>query len=155
MNVAEIAADCGLSLEDADRAKQREFDEPFRLEEDNPEDLERIASLAQHAGLNLTMGGRYHHLSAGSDKGRAVRTLCGLLEKPGKPLLSVGIGDSPNDLPMLKAVDLPMLVMRSDGAYHPQLVDGAPQALRVPGVGPEGWNLAISGLLAREVHHGA
>lgn len=154
MNVEEIASDCGLSLENADRAKQREFDEPFRLEEDKPDDLAEIGRLVQASGLTLTTGGRYHHISGGCDKGKALGILCELLERAHGPLRSIAIGDSPNDLAMLKAVDLPMMVMRPDGTHHPRLVEGLPNALRVFGVGPAGWNAAVLGLLASEVHHG-
>ena len=154
MNIGEIATDCGLALEEADRAKQREFDEPFRLDEDNPEHLAQIASLVRGTGLTLSTGGRYHHLSGGSEKGNAVRLLCNLLEKTRGPLRTVGIGDSPNDLSMLEAVDLPVVVMRPDGTHHPRLVEGLPNALRAFGVGPGGWNAAILGLLLGEVNYG-
>ena len=154
MNVGEIATDCGLSMEDADRAKQREFDEPFRLEDDNPNDLAQIGKLVQDAGLTLSAGGRYHHISGGSEKGNAVRLLCNLFEKTRGPLRSLGIGDSPNDLSMLEAVDLPVVVMRPGGVHHPSLVERPTKAIRAFGVGPEGWNAAILGLLLGEIHHG-
>lgn len=154
MTAAEVAADCGLSLEAATQSKQREFDEPFVLLKDRPEDLARIAQMAQGVGLNVSTGGRYHHLSGRSDKGRAVRLLCEFLRKNRGPLRSVGIGDSPNDLPMLQAVDLPILVQRPDKTYCPDLVEPLPQAIRAPGVGPEGWNAAVQTLLAKEMGHG-
>lgn len=154
MNVDEIATDCRFSLEDAGRAKQREFDEPFRLEDDNPDDLAEIGRLVRESGLTLTTGGRYHHISGGSDKGKAVRILCDRFKRTNGTPRSVGIGDSPNDVAMLQAVDFPVVVMRPDGTHHPGLVSGAPNALRVFGVGPAGWNAAVVGLLSGEVHHG-
>ena len=150
MEVAEIAADCGLSLEVAGWAKQREYDEPFRLLEATPEALARIGDLTQAMGLTLTSGGRYQHLAGGSDKGRAVRTLCESLPKVHGSLRSVGLGDSPNDLPMLAAVDCPVVVMRPGGTHHPRLLAGLPHAVRASGVGPAGWNDAVLGLLAEE-----
>jgi mannosyl-3-phosphoglycerate phosphatase len=154
MTAAEVAADCGLSLAAAMQSKQREFDEPFVLLNERPEDLARIIQMAQGVGLSVSTGGRYHHLSGRSDKGRAVRLLCEFLRKNRGPLRSVGLGDSPNDLPMLQAVDLPILVQRPNGTYSPDLAENLPQAIHAPGVGPEGWNAAVQALLTEEMGHG-
>lgn len=154
MTAAEVAADCGLSLEAAMQSKQREFDEPFVLLDDRPEDLARIAQMAQGVGLSVSTGGRYHHLSGRSDKGRAVRLLCEFLRKRRGPLRSVGLGDSPNDLPMLQAVDIPVLVQRPNGTYSTDLAENLPRAIHAPGVGPEGWNAAVQALLKEEMGHG-
>lgn len=154
MTAAEVAADCGLSLEAAMQSKQREFDEPFVLLDDRPEDLARIAQMAQGVGLSVSTGGRYHHLSGRSDKGRAVRLLCEFLRKRRGPLRSVGLGDSPNDLPMLQAVDIPVLVQRPNGTYSTDLAENLPRAIHAPAVGPEGWNAAVQALLKEEMGHG-
>lgn len=151
MEPAEIAAASGLTLKAAARCKLREFDEPFQVMDATPEDLDRLAERARSCGFTLTTGGRYHHLSGGTDKGRAVRTLCECLAPSHGPFRTAGIGDSPNDLPMLQAVDVPVVVMRPDGRHHGTLLAQLPHALQAPGVGPEGWNRAVLDLLAREV----
>ena len=76
--------------------------------------------------------------------------LCQFLRKKRGPIRSVGLGDSPNDLPMLKAVDLPVVVMRHGGIHDLQLQEGVPHALLASGVGPVGWNAAVLELLADE-----
>jgi len=154
MDAGEIAADCGLSLEAAELAKLREYDEPFRLVDGSPDDLAQFARMAQGVGLSLTTGGRFQHLSGTSDKGRAVRRLCEFLRKSRGPLRSVGIGDSPNDLPMLQAVDHPVIVQRPDGTHNPRLLEGVPDALCAAGVGPYGWNDAVLALLSGEANDG-
>ena len=154
MSAEEIAADCGLSIEAAERAKQREFDEPFRLLDGSPDDLAQFTRMARGVGLSLTTGGRYQHLSGTSDKGRAVRRICEFLRKSRGPLRSAGIGDSPNDLPMLQAVELPVIVQRPDGSHHSRLLEGVPEARCAKGVGPEGWNAAVLDLLSGEENDG-
>jgi len=147
MTPEEVAEDCGLPLEEARLAQRREFDEPFRLLSDRPEDLPQVIRLAEGVGLRVLQGGRYHHLAGRSTKGDAVRKVCSFLRKRRGPVRSVGLGDSPNDLPMLEAVDLPVVVMRHGGFHHPQLQEGVPHALLAPGVGPVGWNTAVLELL--------
>lgn len=143
-----IADECGLSLEAAKCAKVREFDEPFRILSGRPEDHEQVTRMVEGVGLTLSCGGRYHHLSGRSDKGRAVKKVCEFLRKSRGPIQSVGLGDSPNDLPMLQAVDIPVVVMRHGNTHDPQLQEGVPGALLAMGVGPVGWNAAVLELLS-------
>lgn len=147
MSEETIAAEDGMSLEGAKRARQREFDEPFRIEACGPEELERLERMILGIGLKLTQGGRYFHISGQSDKGRAVRMLCRFLKEPRFSIRAIGIGDSPNDLPMLEAVDDSIVVMRPGGAYHPALLERLSGAVLAQGVGPEGWNATVLDLL--------
>jgi len=148
MTPEEIANECGLSLEAAERARAREFDEPFRILSGRPEDLEQVTRMMEGIELTISRGGRYHHLSGRSDKGRAVRKVCEFQRKSRGPIQSVGIGDSPNDLPMLQAVDIPVVVMRHGNTHDSQLREGVPGALLAKGVGPVGWNAAVLELLS-------
>jgi mannosyl-3-phosphoglycerate phosphatase len=56
-------------------------------------------------------------------------------------LYTIGIGDSANDLPMLAAVDQPILVQKPDGSYDP--AGQLQHVLYAPGIGPAGWNAAV------------
>lgn len=145
-----IAEECGLSLEAAQRAMQREFDEPFRVASDDPEVLSRMAVIVAEYGLRLTCGGRYFHLMGASDKGRAVRALADVLRRQFGAIFTVGIGDSENDAPMLAEVDLPILVRRPSGEPDPRVRHLVPHARITSGIGPVGWNEAVLGLLAEE-----
>lgn len=153
MPVAEIAERTGLSHAEAGLAKQREYDEPFIIEgiEDRAPLVHEIHCQAEARGLRCTRGGRFYHLTGNSDKGRA----CGILidcyrqqqDHAGGALVTVGIGDSLNDLPMLAMVDRPVLVQRPDGSYDPEVP--LPNLIRAPGIGPTGWNAALLHLLSR------
>jgi predicted mannosyl-3-phosphoglycerate phosphatase (HAD superfamily) len=56
----------------------------------------------------------------------------------------VGIGDSPNDLPMLLAVDIPVLVQGPEGGWEEVNI---PRLRRVEGIGPEGWARAVEEII--------
>ncbi|MCK7489540.1 MAG: HAD hydrolase family protein [Anaerotruncus sp.] len=145
MTVEEIAERCGLPREDAALAAIREYDEPFTGIK--PEDLLRVVHQAEARGFQVVSGGRFHHLVGGSDKGRAVRALRSLFEASRGHVRTIGLGDSANDIPMLRAVDIPVLVRRPDGG---RLEVGDLPALIVASYsGPEGWREAVLTILRR------
>lgn len=139
MTVREVASRCRLSLLQATWAKQREYDEPFLIP--SPQ---AVAAVIDAARIPVTQGGRFFHLAA-SDKGRAVAMLMALFRRSQPHAVSVGIGDAFNDLPLLEAVDIPVLVRGPDGGYDPRI---AVSELRyADGIGPAGWNAAIASLV--------
>jgi len=143
MSLDEIAGRCGLTREEAALAAKREYDEPFVGADAGG--LTAVIRAAGAAGLRVATGGRFHHLVGGSDKGRAVRALQALYAGLCGPVRSVGIGDSPNDESMLRAVDVPVLVRRPDGGPGdwPRL----PGLIIATSAGPDGWREAVLGLL--------
>lgn len=148
MDIEEIAAACGLTSEEASLAKDRQYDEPFQVEDATPELLANLEKLAHDRGLKISRGGRFHHLTGPNDKGQAARVLRSAFQKSGSSLRCLGIGDSPNDLPMLVAMDVPVIVQRPGGGWDPLLLDRLPHALRAAGIGPAGWNQSVLDLLS-------
>lgn len=139
MSVGEIATLCNLTLDQAALAKQREYDEPFLILE--PANASRVEEAIE---FQYTRGDRFYHITT-SDKGKAVSILIDLFKKSHPDVLSVGLGDRLNDLPLLSAVDIPILVQLEDGSYDTKVV--LPQLRYAEGVGPEGWNRAVLNLL--------
>ena len=139
MSVEEVARDSGLSLEFARLAKQREYSETLKLEADRArQDL--VLRKIKEAGLDCTHGGRYYEVMKGNDKGKATYILTRLLRQKFDKVETVGIGDSQNDLPMLGAVDIPMLVQKLDTSWEKTNLDNL---RRVEGVASVGWSKAI------------
>ncbi|MFQ6056550.1 MAG: mannosyl-3-phosphoglycerate phosphatase, partial [Methanosarcinales archaeon] len=62
-----------------------------------------------------------------------------------KNIKTVGLGDSLNDVTMLQAVDIPILVQKPNGKHDPSLIDK--RIIKIDGIGPVGWNKAIFKLL--------
>jgi mannosyl-3-phosphoglycerate phosphatase len=147
LGVDEVQRLTGLPPAAARLAVEREYDEPFLVDAGEPA---LVALAAERRGLRVTRGGRFHHLTGPTDKGRALVVLLDLLKAAGSALVTAALGDSPNDLSMLSVVDRPVLVPRPGGAVDASLAAALPGALRAPAPGPAGWNAAVLQLLAEE-----
>jgi mannosyl-3-phosphoglycerate phosphatase len=144
-----------LSAEDIERltdlppqqaalAKQREFTEPFLMEDDaGMLDLQRAA---EADGFKITRGGRFYHLMGSrQDKGIAFRRALSLfLRNTHQRLLTIGLGDGANDMGMLESVDIPILIPHPDGSYEKLDV---PNMRRAHYPGSCGWNETILDVL--------
>jgi len=147
MTEDEIAEDCGLMPAEARRARRREYDEAFKIIGADAGAAQLILRKIEEAGLRYAIGGRYYHLMGDNDKGRAVRVLNDLFKRAHGSIVTVGLGDSQNDLPMLEAVDLPVLVKKPEGRYDQTVVDRLPGARLAGEVGPQGWKTAVMEIL--------
>jgi mannosyl-3-phosphoglycerate phosphatase len=143
MTVGEIAERCGFTRQDAALAAMREYDEPFIGIKEGM--LPRVVEEAGVRGFQVISGGRFHHLVGGSDKGLAIRALRSLYEVSRGHVRTVGLGDSANDEPMLRAVDIPILVLKPDGSRFEAL--DLPGLIIAPYSGPEGWREVVLMLL--------
>jgi mannosyl-3-phosphoglycerate phosphatase len=143
MTPEEIARETGLSIEMATLAKGREFDEPFRLEGEDPDWAPKVEAVVSARGLRLSRGGRFWHLHGDTDKGKAVELVKSLYEKLWGPVRTIGAGDSAMDLPLLKAVDVPVIVGKPDGRYDPFLMDRVQAPVLSGGAGAEGWSRGV------------
>jgi len=144
MDENEVARRTGLSAAAAALAKTREYDEPFILE-GTPQQRQAVLNRIESRGFRWTKGGRFYHLTGDNDKGRAVKIVSEIYRKQCGPIVTAGFGDSLNDLPMLAAVDRPVLVQRPDGSHEDAIA--LPGLERVEGIGPAGWNRAVLGFL--------
>jgi mannosyl-3-phosphoglycerate phosphatase len=143
----EVAELCGFSLQKANLAKKREYDEPFILENDT--DLKKIQEIVKDSNLHITRGGRFYHLLGDSDKGKSILLLKNIYKEESKHFQSIALGDSLNDLPMLEVVDYPILVQKPDGSYDPSVkLNNLILAL---GKGPSGWANAVFKLLNKSL----
>lgn len=141
MNLNQVAELTGLSLEEAKLSKDREYDEPFVILTDNADSTSKVARAIKAAGLRWTRGDRFHHLTGDNDKGRACCILTELFSRQRGDIITIGVGDSLNDLPLLAQVDYPVLVKRLDGSYSPEVNPAG--LIRSPAAGPAGFNHSI------------
>ena len=148
-SVDQVVQITGLSPESAKQAKARDFSEPFMT----PKNLsaEDLQAAVEAMGFRVVLGDRFSHLiGGGAGKGEAVRHLTALYQTahPNAPLVTVGLGNSPNDIPMLAAVDHPIILPGTAGP-HPQLAErGWPVA---PALAPGGWAAAVKAQLGLEI----
>jgi mannosyl-3-phosphoglycerate phosphatase len=146
MTIPEIVTHTGLTVEEAKVASEREYSEPF-LFDDGPEKLEVLYRLCEKEGLRITKGGRFFHLTGQNDKGRAVQILKGLFAKahPKKRILTVALGDSKNDVPMLQQADIPVVIRKKTGEW--MSLKGIDSVVYSRNPGPQGWAEAIAQIL--------
>ena len=144
METDEIMELTGLGEEDAALVREREYGEPFVVG-GGGEAEKTVISEIEKRGLKHTQGGRFHHILGQNDKGKAVSILKGLYVKEWGLVETAGIGDSLNDLPMLEAVDIPIVVRRPGGGYDERINIAGMAIADAPG--PYGWNSAILKLI--------
>lgn len=142
MSAGEVAALTGLNEAEATLAQQRDFEEPFVFD---GEPDEAFLHAIESSNLNWTRG-RVFHILGDHDKGRAVRLLLDRYRTAYGAVVSIGLGDAYNDLPLLAAVDHAVLVRRPDGGCDPSI--DLPGLIRTELPGPAGWNAAILKLIA-------
>lgn len=151
MAAMEVSQLTGLTLIEADLAKQREATEPLVWQDTN-QSLQRFIVCLREYGLSLTRGGRYYHVTGSSDKGQAVKWLVSQYRAvwPGRGYISVGLGDGPNDIPMLEAVDIAVVMKPVQGdPIHPQ---GAKRVIFSEVSGAKGWRQAVEQILGEVLH---
>lgn len=142
MTVEEIAKLTGLPRAEAALARKRDFSEPFVFEQEVDQEFLKRAG---EGGLNWTRG-KFYCLMGDHDKGRAVRLLKKAYEREHGKIITIGLGDASNDLPLLQEVDHPVLIPKRDGSFDPDV--SVPGLVRAQGTGPAGWNQAVLALLS-------
>jgi mannosyl-3-phosphoglycerate phosphatase len=142
----QVAQSTGLDLESAKRAKNREYSETI-VTKFSTSELEIFIHECELSGLKCTMGGRYLSvIGQGADKGKAVQALTSHYRSGHEDILTVGIGDSPNDVPMLEAVDFPYLVQRPDGHFESMKIANLNY---ISAIGPLGFTQMVGDLAQR------
>ncbi|HXG07262.1 MAG TPA: HAD-IIB family hydrolase [Nitrososphaera sp.] len=140
VSIDELAKIVGMTYKEAERMSKRDYGETILLIDKEQKALfEQV--LRERPGLQVIHGGRYFDVTAGNDKGKAVWILADLYHKKlGSRPIFIGIGDSSNDIPMLKSTDIAMLVQKYDGTWAD--VD-IPNVIKIEGIGPAGWERAF------------
>jgi mannosyl-3-phosphoglycerate phosphatase len=137
LKAEEVQRLTGLPSQQVALAMQREFTEPFIIDDESK--IIDLQSMAAARGFKIVRGGRFYHLiGAEQDKGRAVSLAVSVFRSHAqKGLTTIGLGDSANDIPMLERVDIPVLIPHPDGTHED--VD-LPNLRKARHPGSRGWN---------------
>ncbi len=132
-DVADIAAATGLDMESAKRSSEREFSEPLTWN-GNKEEMINFIEEIHTAGFATLQGGRFLHVLGHTDKGRAINWF-----RENFPDSSpvIALGDGPNDIAMLQAADIGIVIASPTGREIHFQSDN--RIIRSTLEGPEGW----------------
>jgi mannosyl-3-phosphoglycerate phosphatase len=145
MSDEEVANATGLPINKAAKARLRLFDEPFVISQESAARVARVQAAANRRRLDVVKGGRFWHLIGHPGKGKAVSILLKSFRKQYGELISIGLGDSPNDFPFLQLVEIPVVLGMPSQAES--MLFQLARAHRYDSPGPEGWNQAVLDIL--------
>ena len=134
-SVPEIMAWTGLGRQSAERSADRHYSEPL-VWGDTPEKEEEFCQLIAERGLMTLKGGRFLHVLGKTDKGKPLEHL-----RNGKAAI-IALGDRENDLAMLKAADIGVVIATKDDFFLE-----ADDVLRSTETGPCGWAEMVTQIL--------
>ena len=139
MRVEDVMEHTLFSYAQAKEAKSRDFSEPFLIHDETR--LTELEILAESAGLKILKGGRFYHcVGIAQDKGEAVKKA--LKHYPNR--VSVGLGDNYNDVAMLQAVDVAVLIPHHEGTF---INYEQKDLIKASHKGSLGWSEALQGIL--------
>lgn len=134
-----IAEATGLPPEGAALAARRMHSEPG-LWHGTPAEREVFLAALAEKGVAAREGGRFLTLSFGGTK---AGHLAEIAARYGTPF-AVALGDAPNDVEMLEAADLGIVIANPHRAPLPPLKGEAEGRIRrIAAPGPKGWNAAM------------
>jgi len=145
MSIKEISQLTGLDRQTSCLAAMREYDEPFIILEKQPHDMRFLFNAATKRGVVVTVGKRFYHLQGENDKGKSMEKVISWYRQFHGHIVSIALGDSQNDFPMLERADYPILVQpQSDFQTSNMKI---PRLRITNETGPKGWNSAILEIL--------
>ena len=129
----------GLKGNDLHLASKRDFSILINWKSDDGR-YSKFKSVLHGHGLKLIKGGRFSHICASHDKGQAVKFFLNQIKSSGmyNKIITIGIGDSTNDLEMLSNVDYACVVKSENNNDLMEKIDIS-KVLLSTNHAPEGW----------------
>ena len=147
-NETEKSALSGLSGIDLELASKRDFSILIRWKS-NMNKYKKFESTLSKYNLNIVKGGRFSHICGNHNKGKAVTYFLNQLGtfRSNEKFISVGIGDSTNDLDMLEKVDYACIVKSKNNADLIKKIQNK-NIIFSENNAPDGWVECIQELLS-------
>lgn len=143
MSLEEVMKQTGLSKQNAEMAKNRDFSEPFLIEDSSLVPL--LEKEAKIYGLKITQGGRFFHcIGAYQDKGKALEIAQAIYRRNGYEAQSIALGDGKNDESMLLSSDIAIQIPNHENEFVKMDV---PNVIKAKYSGPKGWADSLKEIL--------
>ena len=140
---AEAASLSGLSGDELDRSRRRQFDVPFTTDAS----IAAIAAAAEEFGLSVQTGDRFHHLCGRFGKASAVREIVAeATRESGRTPLVIALGESALDAEFVVLADVRIAIPRPGGSVD-AILAAIPRVRTAPAPGRAGWAGALDALL--------
>ncbi|MYG14493.1 MAG: HAD-IIB family hydrolase [Gammaproteobacteria bacterium] len=143
MSAAEVAQRTGLDEESVADAMLRKASEPL-VWEGSHRALRSFAKDLNVLGLDLELGGRFHHVTGRSSKADAVAVIGQRLAGQRGAMATLACGDAPNDVDMMRAADCALVFPGRNGGY---VLPEGPKVTHARGAGPDIWSEHVSLLI--------
>ena len=145
--VTDIIELTGLEQDAAVRASRRHYGEPLAWLGGDGRREQFVFELRQ-LGANVMQGGRFLHVSGNCDKGKALKWLVDQYKNVFlEPILTVAVGDGQNDIAMLEAADMAVLI--PSPAHDLPVLNKSQRVYVASSQGPQGWAESITMILER------
>lgn len=141
----EIANHTGLELSAAQNAAERCATEPI-LWHDQTDRWDEFARLLAKKAIRAIRGGRFIHLMGEVDKATSLKHVRELYQQAFPQIAwdVVALGDAPNDLDMLSAADIAVVIPNQ---HSHTLKPTAARTIFADAFGPHGWNQVMLNLI--------
>tara|TARA_R110002126_G_scaffold289250_1_gene443891 strand:+ start:12403 stop:13242 length:840 start_codon:yes stop_codon:yes gene_type:complete len=147
MSAAEVSQATGLKLQQALLAKQRDASEPF-LWSGSDGAMEELSAIMAKANIRIQQGGRFYHFTGDANKAQAMERVKASFadqQEADCELISIALGDGPNDLEMIESADRGVIMPNPRGVS----INSSKSHVRMaPAPGPQGWVLAVQELFS-------
>jgi predicted mannosyl-3-phosphoglycerate phosphatase (HAD superfamily) len=148
LSARQVMQNSGLPLQDADLARQRDFDELFFFAGASDQDIDRFVAEGRSRNLQLRQHGVLWSLAAGASLNLCIRALSKLYERAlrSHPTL-LGIATPQESPELFAACDRAILLGNGgpEGSSQPH----SSKAREIPFAAPDTWDLVLASLAPR------
>ena len=144
LNVEEAIKLTGLSRQQAKASQNRLFSDPIIWLDREDKQYEFI-NIVSELGFNVIKGGRFLTICSHHDKSNALKWIKNEYEKQHeKSFLTIGLGDGENDIKMIEASNIKILIKNNNDHLKQSNWIFSKQT------GPKGWNDELLKVLKNE-----
>jgi predicted mannosyl-3-phosphoglycerate phosphatase (HAD superfamily) len=147
----ELMQNTGLSRQEADAVRQRDFDELFFFAGTSESDIEKFGQQAKLQEFSVRQAGALWSLAVGASVAKCVQELCKLYDRAMHAhAYSIAIGTRADSAELGKVCDRTILLTERDAGEAAPSFANRPAPKCLPLFGPNTWELAVEAIKSRQ-----